>query len=60
MLERNGKSICHKTFTGQLWFVRQVQRLFGNERASNVAIQIAARTKWNAQAIIRDTHGDLF
>lgn len=49
-----------KTFAHHLWFGRQVQRLFGNEFASNVAIQLAVRTKWIARAIMKNTHGEPF
>jgi flavin-dependent dehydrogenase len=47
-------------FANRLWFGRQVQTLFGNEFTSNVAVQIAVRTKWIAQTIIRNTHGKPF
>ena len=49
-----------RTFSNQLWFGRQVQRLFGSEFASNLAIQLAINTKWIANSIIRNTHGRPF
>ena len=49
-----------RTFSNQLWFGRQVQRLFGSVFASNVAIQIAINSKWIAKTIIRNTHGQPF
>jgi flavin-dependent dehydrogenase len=49
-----------KTFADQLWFGRQVQKLFGSELASNVAIQLAVRTKWIARTIMKNTHGKPF
>lgn len=49
-----------KAFSNQLWFGRQVQRLFGNEMASNLAVRLAVRTRWIAQTIIRNTHGAPF
>lgn len=49
-----------KTFANQLWFGRQVQKLFGSATASNVAIQLAIRSSWVANAILRNTHGQPF
>jgi flavin-dependent dehydrogenase len=49
-----------RTFANQLWFGRQVQKLFGSATASNVAINLAVRSKWVTQAIIRNTHGQPF
>jgi menaquinone-9 beta-reductase len=59
-LEAQYAAAWKKTFAGQLWFGRQVQKLFGSEWASNLAIQIAIRTQWIAQTIIRNTHGERF
>jgi flavin-dependent dehydrogenase len=59
-LEKQYAFQWNKTFSNQLWFGRQVQRLFGNEVASNLAIQLAVKTKWIAQTIIRNTHGTPF
>ena len=59
-LEKEYTKTWYKTFAGQLWFGRQVQRLFGNEWASNVAVQLAVRTEWIARTIIKNTHGRPF
>lgn len=49
-----------KSFANQLWFGRQVQRLFGSTVASNFSIQLAIRSKWIAKSIIKNTHGQPF
>jgi flavin-dependent dehydrogenase len=59
-LENFYASRWKKMFTNQLWFGRQVQKLFGSATASNVAIQLAVRSKWVTQTIIRNTHGQPF
>ena len=59
-LEINYSKQWNFTFANQLWFGRQVQRLFGSEWASNVAIQLAVNMEWIAKTIIRNTHGKLF
>ena len=59
-LENFYASRWKKTFANQLWFGRQVQKLFGSELASNVAIQLAVRTKWIARTIMKNTHGQPF
>ncbi len=59
-LEKQYARNWQHTFSRQLWFGRQVQNLFGNEFASNVAVQLAVRAKWVAQAIIKGTHGEEF
>lgn len=59
-LEQRYAFFWNNTFANQLWFGRQVQKLFGNEYASNLAVQLAIRTKWIAKAIIRNTHGEVF
>ena len=47
-------------FSRRLWFGRQVQRLFGNEMASNLAVGFALKIRPLANAIIRNTHGQPF
>ena len=49
-----------KAFASRLWTGRQVQRLFGNETASNLAINLAIYSKPIARGIIRNTHGAPF
>jgi menaquinone-9 beta-reductase len=49
-----------KTFATRLWAGRQIQNLFGNEWASNIAINLAIHVKPVAQIIMRNTHGKVF
>lgn len=50
----------NKMFSGRLWFGRQVQRLFGNEMASNLAVRLILSVRPLANSIIRNTHGEPF
>lgn len=59
-LEKNYTVTWNKHFAGRLWFGRQVQKLFGNEFASNVAVNLAVRSKFIANQIIKRTHGSGF
>ena len=59
-LEKQYAFQWNSAFANHLWFGRQVQKLFGNAFTSNVAIQLAVRTKWIAKTIIRNTHGQPF
>lgn len=47
-------------FSGRLWFGRQVQKLFGSEYASNVAVTLAVHSKLIANQIVKRTHGKIF
>lgn len=49
-----------KLFARRLWIGRNVQRLFGSEFASAIAINLALHVKPLAKLIIRNTHGDVF
>jgi flavin-dependent dehydrogenase len=59
-LEKNYAAVWRKEFATRLWFGRQVQRLFGNEFASNIAVNLAVHSKFIANAIIKNTHGNPF
>lgn len=56
-LENNYASDWQKQFSKRLWFGRQVQRLFGNETSSNLAVNLAIHSKFIANQIVRNTHG---
>lgn len=58
-LEKHYNHQWQKAFSTRLWFGRQVQRLFGNETASNVAINLAVYCKPIAKTIMKNTHGDI-
>ena len=49
-----------KAFAQRLWKGRQVQRLFGSDTASNIAVTLAIYSRRVANAIIRNTHGEVF
>ncbi len=60
LMEKTYEQQWNKTFAGRLWKGRQIQRLFGNETASNFAVGVAIRSNLIAQIIIRNTHGEIF
>jgi menaquinone-9 beta-reductase len=47
-------------FAAQLWRGRQIQRLFGSESASRLAVNLVLHVRPLARAIVRSTHGDVF
>jgi len=47
-------------FARRLWIGRQVQRLFGGEWSSNLAVNLMQNSRPIAELIIRNTHGDVF
>ena len=49
-----------KNFSYRLWRGRQIQKLFGNEMFSNLAVNLALYSRPVANAIVRSTHGDPF
>jgi len=59
-LEKQYTAAWKKLFATRLWRGRQVQRLFGSERASNLALNLVIHSKPIANVIIRGTHGDVF
>jgi len=59
-LEKIYTTRWRKNFAGRLWFGRQVQKLFGNEVASNIAVNLAVNSKFIANQIVKNTHGELF
>ena len=60
MLEKQYAQQWEAEFAARLWRGRQVQRLFGNAVASNVAIHLALLSNPIAKAIIKSTHGNPF
>jgi menaquinone-9 beta-reductase len=47
-------------FAARLWRGRQIQRLFGSESASRLAIGLVLHVRPLAKAIVRSTHGEVF
>jgi flavin-dependent dehydrogenase len=60
VLERRYRISWNSQFTQRLWLGRNVQRLFGNARFSNAAVNIAHLSKPLANLIISKTHGQPF
>jgi len=50
----------NRIFSQRLWAGRQIQKLFGNAWASNVAVNLAIHVRPIANTIMRNTHGDGF
>jgi menaquinone-9 beta-reductase len=50
----------NSTFRDRLWAGRQIQRLFGSEEASSLAINLAVHIPPLANFIVRNTHGKPF
>lgn len=59
-LEKKYATAWNNHFSNRLWFGRQVQRLFGNELASDVAVNLAVHSTLIANQIIKRTHGTPF
>lgn len=59
-LEKAYADVWNKNFKKRLWIGRQIQRLFGNAFASNLAVNLAIKVRPLANAIIRNTHGEPF
>jgi flavin-dependent dehydrogenase len=60
-LEQEYTNNWKRTFSKRLWIGRQIQnKLFGNEWASNLAVNLAVFSKPAARAIIKNTHGKTF
>ena len=59
-LEQQYTDAWNKLFKNRLWFGRQVQKLFGNEWASNATVNLAINIRPIANMIIKGTHGDPF
>lgn len=56
-LENNYTNSWNSHFARRLWAGRQIQRLFGDEWTSNLAVNLMRKSKPIAEFIIRQTHG---
>jgi flavin-dependent dehydrogenase len=52
-------NLWNKNFKKRLWRGRQLQRLFGNERVSNITVSFLKSVPVLLQPIIKSTHGKL-
>jgi len=59
-LELDYTTSWRRVFEKRLWIGRQIQRLFGSERASNFAVNLARSSKLVANFLVKKTHGDPF
>jgi menaquinone-9 beta-reductase len=59
-MEKDYDKAWRETFSRRLFMGRQIQKLFGSEIASDIAINIALHIKPLAMEIIRNTHGKTF
>lgn len=59
-LEKRYVNAWNTHFRRRLWIGRQVQRLFGSETASRLAVGLAIKSRPIADVIIRNTHGEPF
>lgn len=60
ILELSYSRRWRKLFEKKLWAGRQIQKLFGSEMASNVAVLIAKKSRIVADFLVKQTHGDVF
>ena len=47
-------------FAKRLWAGRKIQRLFGGDWTSNLAVNLANHVKPVAEYLVRKTHGEVF
>ncbi len=60
-LERAYTKVWRKNFSKRLWIGRQIQnKLFGTEFGSNLGVNLALRSKFVANTLIKMTHGKVF
>jgi len=59
-LETSYSTSWNSNFARRLWAGRQIQRLFGNEWSSNLAVNLMRKSKPVAELIISQTHGAPF
>jgi menaquinone-9 beta-reductase len=58
-LERNYTNVWNKNFKNRLWRGRQLQKLFGNEMNSNLAVSFLKKVPILLTPIIKSTHGEV-
>jgi flavin-dependent dehydrogenase len=60
MLEQSYIRVWNQHFKDHLWRGRQIQKLFGNDFTSRLAVGLALYVRPLADTIMRNTHGDPF
>ena len=59
-IEQEYAAAWERHFRNRLWAGRQIQRLFGSDGLSNVAVNLARYAKPVASHLIEQTHGEVF
>lgn len=59
-LETSYSTLWNSHFAKRLWAGRQIQKLFGSEWTSNVAVNLARHAKPFANFLVKQTHGEVF
>ncbi len=59
-LERDYAAVWTNQFATRLWAGRNIQRLFGHDWTSNLAVQLARHAKPAADFLMKKTHGNPF
>ncbi len=59
-LEENYTRVWHGTFARRLWLGRHIQRLFGNETVTSLALGLIGSVKPAARYLVSQTHGKPF
>lgn len=59
-LEKTYASLWNKNFSGRLWAGRQIQKLFGNEITSSIAVNLAVYVRPVANMMVKASHGKPF
>ena len=60
ILEQNYTTQWNAVFRSRLWTGRMIQRLFGSETVSNLAVDVVRNSKWVASFLEKQTHGKPF
>jgi len=56
-MEQHYRTNWHRALAARLWAGRQIQRLFGSEAASDLAVQLARHVRPVARYLMAKTHG---
>lgn len=59
-MEQNYRQRWQQAFSGRLWRGRQLQKLFGRELTSRIAVSLVMNIPPLARSIIKNTHGQPF
>lgn len=60
ILEKNYRNKWNKLFKNRLWAGRKIQKLFGAEFSSNMALNLIKKSKLAGKLLVKQTHGKPF